>query len=412
MTPLPGISLTDSKDPAYDIVVVGAGPAGLMAAEQAAQTGLRVAIAEKMPSPARKFLMAGKSGLNITKKEPQAVFLSRFYGKEKLKPILSEFGSTDVIGFAHKLKQEVFTGSTGRVFPTSMKASPLLRSWLKRLDSMGVTLLRNHKWVGPVESSNCHLFEAFGKQISIPTKALILAVGGASWAKLGSDGTWVEQFKEAKINLTPFTPSNAGVQVEWSNYMKPHFGSPLKNSILSAAGIKSRGEFIITSTGIEGGAVYELGKAIYESQTAQIDLAPQIETAQLQALFENRNPKDSLSNFLRKYVKLGAAKRALVFELNQPIKQNPQDLAKAVKAATMPLLGAQPIDQAISTGGGVSWDNLTSDLMLTACPGVFCAGEMIDWDAPTGGYLITACMATGWWAGRASANYVSANARL
>jgi hypothetical protein len=194
--------------------------------------------------------------------------------------------------------------------------------------------------------------------------------------------------------------------------MKPHFGSPLKNSILSAAGIKSRGEFIITSTGIEGGAVYELGKAMYESQTAQIDLAPQIEITQLQALFENRNPKDSLSNFLRKYVKLGAAKRALVFELNQPIKQNPHDLVKAVKAATMPLLGAQPIDQAISTGGGVSWDNLTSDLMLTACPGVFCAGEMIDWDAPTGGYLITACMATGWWAGRASAYYVSANARL
>jgi uncharacterized flavoprotein (TIGR03862 family) len=277
---------------------------------------------------------------------------------------------------------------------------------------MGVALLKNHKWVGPIASSNYHLFEAFEEQISIPTKALILAVGGASWSKLGSDGTWVEQFKETKINLTPFTPSNAGVQVEWSDYMKPHFGSPLKNSTLSANGIKSQSEFIITNTGIEGGAVYELGKAIYQSQSAQVDLAPQIETAQLKSIFENRNPKDSLSNFLRKYVKLGAAKRALVFELNQPIKKNPNDLVKAVKEATVPLLGAQPIDQAISTGGGVSWDNLTSDLMLTEYPGIFCAGEMIDWDAPTGGYLITACMATGWWAGRASANYVSANACL
>jgi uncharacterized flavoprotein (TIGR03862 family) len=409
---LPHSPLTEGSKRCYDIVVVGAGPAGLMAADQAAQTGLRVAIVEKMPSPARKFLMAGKTGLNLTKKESPETFLNHFDKQEELKPILEEFGPTEVINFARELKQEVFTGSTGRVFPISMKASPLLRSWMKRLDSMGVTLLRQHEWIGPVSNSDFNHFEAFGKQISIPAKALILSVGGASWARLGSNGAWAERLKETTIQLAPFKPSNVGVKVEWSDYMKPYFGRPLKNISISVAGLKSRGELVVTSTGIEGGAIYELGKTLLESSSTQIDLAPQINISELQSLFENRNSKDSISNFLRKYVKLDSTKRALVYEFNQLKNRNPYHLAKAIKEVTVPLLGPQPIDQAISTGGGVVWDSLTPDLMLKAYPGIFCAGEMIDWDAPTGGYLINACMATGRWAGRASANYVLANARL
>jgi len=394
----------------FDVLIVGAGPAGLMAAEQAAQAGMRVAVAEAMPSPARKFLMAGKSGLNLTKAEKPEAFLQYFDAISSLKPILSEFGPDEVIGFAEGLGQEVFTGSTGRVFPTRLKASPLLRAWLARLDALGVVLLRRHRWIGPLTPHTQHLFETPKGKVPLTAGALILALGGASWARLGSDGAWQRAVAAAGLPIAAMQASNVGMQRAWSAHMQPFFGQPVKNVELTVAGQRSRGEFVITQSGVEGGAIYALGRMLRQTPLAQIDFAPQLSVQVLRAMISNRKPKDSLGNFLRKSVKLDATKRALLFELTRPMPRDTEGLVTAIKAAPLPLAGSCPIDEAISTAGGLSWEALTAKLMLKDVPGVFCAGEMLDWDAPTGGYLITACLATGRWAGRAAADYLSAKA--
>ena len=394
----------------FDVLVVGAGPAGLMAAEQAAQAGMRVAVAEAMPSPARKFLMAGKSGLNLTKAEKPEAFLQYFDAISSLKPILSEFGPDEVIGFAEGLGQEVFTGSTGRVFPTRMKASPLLRAWLARLDALSVVLLRRHRWVGPLTPHTQHLFETPKGKVPLTAGALILALGGASWARLGSDGAWQRAVAAAGLPIAPMQASNVGMQRAWSAHMQAFFGQPVKNVELTVAGQRSRGEFVITQSGVGGGAIYALGRMLRQTPLVQIDFAPQLSVQVLRAMISNRKPKDSLANFLRKSVKLDATKRALLFELTRPMARDTEGLVTAIKAAPLTLAGSRPIDEAISTAGGLSWEALTAELMLKDVPGVFCAGEMLDWDAPTGGYLITACLATGRWAGRAAADYLSAKA--
>ena len=394
----------------FDVLIVGAGPAGLMAAEQAAQAGMRVAVAEAMPSPARKFLMAGKSGLNLTKAEKPEAFLQYFDAISSLKPILSKFGPAEVIGFAEGLGQEVFTGSTGRVFPIRMKASPLLRAWLARLDALGVVLLRRHRWIGPLTPHEQHLFETPKGKVPLTAGALILALGGASWARLGSDGAWQRAVAAAGVPIVPMQASNVGMWRAWSAHMQPFFGQPVKNVELTVAGQRSRGEFVITQSGVEGGAIYALGRMLRQTPLAQIDFAPQLSVQVLRAMISNRKPKDSLGNFLRKSVKLDATKRALLFELTRPMPRDTEGLVTAIKAAPLTLAGSRPIDEAISTAGGLSWEALTAELMLQDVPGVFCAGEMLDWDAPTGGYLITACLATGRWAGRAAADYLSAKA--
>jgi len=394
----------------FDLLVVGAGPAGLMAAEQAARAGMRVAIAEAMPSPARKFLMAGKSGLNLTKAEEPNTFLQHFDTIAPLKPILAQFGPAEVIGFAQGLGQEVFTGSTGRVFPTRMKASPLLRAWLARLDALGVVLLRRHRWIGPLTTDAPHLLATPKGQVAVTAGALILALGGASWARLGSDGAWQTPVAAAGVPIVPIQASNVGLQRSWSDHMRPFFGQPVKNIELTVADQRSRGEFVITQSGVEGGAIYALGRMLRQTPLARIDLAPQLSIHALRDMISNRKPKDSLSNFLRKSVKLDATKRALLFELTRPMPRDADGLIAAIKAAPLQVSGPRPIDEAISTAGGLSWDALTPELMLRDFPGVFCAGEMLDWDAPTGGYLITACLATGRWAGRAAADYLSAKA--
>ena len=394
----------------FDLLVVGAGPAGLMAAEQAARVGMRVAIAEAMPSPARKFLMAGKSGLNLTKAEEPNTFLQHFDTIAPLKPILAQFGPAEVTGFAQGLGQEVFTGSTGRVFPTRMKASPLLRAWLARLDALGVVLLRRHRWIGPLTTDAPHLLATPKGQVAVTAGALILALGGASWARLGSDGAWQTPVAAAGVPIVPIQASNVGLQRAWSDHMRPFFGQPVKNIELTVADQRSRGEFVITQSGVEGGAIYALGRMLRQTPLARIDLAPQLSIHALRDMISNRKPKDSLSNFLRKSVKLDATKRALLFELTRPMPRDTDGLIAAIKAAPLQVSGPRPIDEAISTAGGLSWDALTPELMLRDFPGVFCAGEMLDWDAPTGGYLITACLATGRWAGRAAADYLSAKA--
>lgn len=394
----------------FDLLVVGAGPAGLMAAEQAARAGMHVAIAEAMPSPARKFLMAGKSGLNLTKAEEPNTFLQHFDTIAPLKPILAQFGPAEVIGFAQGLGQEVFTGSTGRVFPTRMKASPLLRAWLARLDALGVVLLRRHRWIGPLTTDAPHLLATPKGQVAVTAGALILALGGASWARLGSDGAWQTPVAAAGVPIVPIQASNVGLQRAWSDHMRPFFGQPVKNIELTVADQRSRGEFVITQSGVEGGAIYALGRMLRQTPLARIDLAPQLSIHALRDMISNRKPKDSLSNFLRKSVKLDATKRALLFELTRPMPRDTDGLIAAIKAAPLQVSGPRPIDEAISTAGGLSWDALTPELMLRDFPGVFCAGEMLDWDAPTGGYLITACLATGRWAGRAAADYLSAKA--
>ncbi|MDA8750179.1 TIGR03862 family flavoprotein [Planktomarina temperata] len=394
----------------FDLLVVGAGPAGLMAAEQAARAGMRVAIAEAMPSPARKFLMAGKSGLNLTKAEEPNTFLQHFDTIAPLKPILAQFGPAEVIGFAQGLGQEVFTGSTGRVFPTRMKASPLLRAWLARLDALGVVLLRRHRWIGPLTTDAPHLLATPKGQVAVTAGALILALGGASWARLGSDGAWQTPVAAAGVPIVPIQASNVGLQRAWSDHMRPFFGQPVKNIELTVADQRSRGEFVITQSGVEGGAIYALGRMLRQTPLARIDLAPQLSIHALRDMISNRKPKDSLSNFLRKSVKLDATKRALLFELTRPMPRDTDGFIAAIKAAPLQVSGPRPIDEAISTAGGLSWDALTPELMLRDFPGVFCAGEMLDWDAPTGGYLITACLATGRWTGRAAADYLSAKA--
>jgi len=396
----------------YEVLIVGAGPAGMMAAEHAALAGLKVAVADAMPSPARKFLMAGKSGLNLTKHENIAAFIKNYDAIESLRPMLAEFGPKEVINFAQDLGQEVFMGSTRRVFPKVMKASPLLRTWLARLENLGVTLLRQHRWVGPLVAGETHSFETPTGGIQIQAKALILAMGGASWVRLGSDGAWSKDLTQAGVAQSEFVAANVGMQVAWSEHMRPYFGKPLKNIKLSVAGAQSRGEFVISQAGIEGGAVYALGRMLRKNALARLDFAPQITGSDLHKMIFSRKPKDSLSNFLRKSVKLDATKRALVFELTRPMPRDINGLVAAIKNAPLSLMGPCPMDQAISTAGGVMWDALTPELMLKSHPGIFCAGEMVDWEAPTGGYLITACLATGRWAGRAAADYLSATARL
>ena len=396
----------------YDVLIVGAGPAGMIAAEHTALAGLKVAVTDAMPSPALKFLMAGKSGLNLTKHESTAAFIKNYDAIEHLRPMLEEFGPKEVINFAQNLGQEVFTGSTGRVFPKVMKASPLLRTWLSHQESLGVTFLCRHRWMGPLVIGKTHSFETPTGEVKIQAKTLILAMGGTSWARLGSDGAWSKHFTQAGVARSEFVAANVGMQVAWSEHMGPHFGKPLKNIKLSVAGEQSRGEFVISQSGIEGGAVYALGRTLRKNTLAKLDFAPQISSSDLYKIILSRKPKDSLSNFLRKSLKLDATKRALFFELTQPMPRDINGLVAAIKNASLPLTGPYPMDQAISTAGGVMWEALTPELMLKSHPGIFCAGEMIDWEAPTGGYLITACLATGRWAGRAAANYLSATARL
>jgi uncharacterized flavoprotein (TIGR03862 family) len=381
-----------------DVIVIGAGPAGLMAAEAAAARGLSVLVADAMPSVGRKYLMAGKSGLNLTKNEPLAAYLAAFGPlPDGLRSILSGFGPDEVMAWAEALGQPLFTGSTGRVFPKAMKASPLLRAWLARLAAAGVVFQTRWRWDG-WDGPALRFLTPDGAQV-INAKAVVLALGGGSWARLGSDGAWMRHLPGV---TTPFAPANMGFVVPWSEHMADHLGAPVKAVAMQAGAVTTRGECIISARGIEGGGIYALSREMREGAPLVMDLLPEWSLAQVRAALARPRGKMSMTNHLRKVLRLDPVRLALLAEFGRPY---PDDLAPLVKTLPIRHHGPRPLDEAISTAGGVRLDALTDDLMLVDRPGVFCAGEMLDWEAPTGGYLISACMATGQRAGLAAADY-------
>ncbi len=373
-----------------------------MAADRLAAAGCKVTLAEKMPSPGRKFLMAGKSGLNLTKDEAEAEFL-RAYAEaaDWLRPMLAAFGPTQVQDWARGLGQDVFTGTTGRVFPVAMKASPLLRAWLRRLDGLGVDLRR--RWRLVTLEGTVAVFDTPEGLRRAQADVVVLALGGASWARLGSDGAWAEWLP----GNAPFQPANVGLRIDWSAHMPPFFGQPIKGAALQAGSYQTRGEFTLSASGLEGGGVYAISRGVREGHALVLDLFPDLTIEDLHARLARPRGKASLTNHLRKVLRLDGARRALVQEWLRPFPQDAA-LASALKAIPVPVAGLRPMDEAISTAGGVAARQVDAGLMLRDRPGVFVAGEMLDWEAPTGGYLLTACFATGLWAGDHAADFVAA----
>lgn len=384
-------------------LVIGAGPAGLMAAEELAQAGCRVTVAEAKPSVGRKFLMAGKSGLNLTKDEPASRFRSA-YGDAAgwLAPMLAEFDTMAVQDWARGLGQDLFTGSSGRVFPVAMKASPLLRAWLARLDASGVARRTRWRWTGWTERGTARFDTPDGPQ-ELMADVTVLALGGASWARLGSDGAWADILAARGVDLTAFAPSNVGIELNWSAHMAPHFGAALKSVRWQAGDLSSRGEATISRRGLEGGGVYSLTPALRAGATLSVDLVPDLTTDALTERLSSKAGKTRLSHWLKNGLRLPPAKLALFFEMTRGEPLRRKNWVETLKALPVRTVGLRPMDEAISTAGGVARTALDDGLMLRAIPTVFCAGEMLDWDAPTGGYLLTACLATGRWAGRAAA---------
>ncbi len=382
---------------AMDALVIGGGPAGLAAAEVLAAAGKRVLLAEARPSVGRKLLMAGKSGLNLTKEEEG---FGAAYGTDWLAPMLAAFGPSEVRAWAAGLGQETFTGSTGRVFPTAMKASPLLRAWLARLETVDVrTRWRWQGWEGAAS-----LFSTPEGVQRLEAPVTVLALGGASWARLGSDGAWAGILAAEGVPLAPFRPANMGFEVAWSPHMTTHFGSPVKGARLSAGPLESRGEFVVSARGLEGGGIYEVSAAARDGAPLVVDLAPDLPVEDVTARLA-KGGKDSIGNRLRKHLGLSPVARALLMEFGRPLPEGPA-LAALIKALPLRHSGPRPLDEAISVAGGVRREAVDEGLMLKARPGRFVAGEMLDWEAPTGGYLLTGCLATGRWAGQAALQYM------
>lgn len=375
-----------------DALVIGAGPAGLMAAEELARAGRSVVICEGKPSPARKLLMAGKSGLNITKDELPDSFIAA-YQSDFLRPFLAAFGPREMVAWTRALGQEVFTGSTGRIFPRAMKASPLARAWLRRLADMGVTLRTGWRWTG-FDGEGFAFDTPEGRQVLRP-RVTVLALGGASWSRLGSDAAWVPWLAEKGVQITPWQPANMGFSVAWTPHMARHFGAAIKGAVLMAGHQHERGEFVISARGIEGGGIYAISRALREGATLTLNLMPDVpDIAQRLARMK---PSETLANRLRK---LGLAPAAI--GLIQEFGRGMETVA-AIQSLPITLSGPRPLDEAISVAGGIAATALGPNLELRALPRVFACGEMLDWEAPTGGYLLTACWATGAAAGKAAA---------
>lgn len=390
--------MTEASDPA--VHVIGAGPAGLMAAETLAKGGARVVVHERMPSVGRKLLMAGRGGLNLTHSEDPAPFLAR-YGEaaDRIAPWLETFSRDALIAWVEGLGQPTFVGSSGRVFPRAMKASPLLRAWLERLDGLGVEIRTRSRWTG--WRGEALAFETpDGERIERPA-AVVLALGGASWPRLGSDGAWVEALEAAGASVAPLVPANAGFDVAWSEVLIERFaGQVLKPASLTHGDRAVRGEMVVTRYGVEGGAIYALSASLRDaiardgSATLVVDLRPDLSEQALAERLSRPRGKDSTTNHLRKAGGLSPVAVALLREIGE-VPAGSEKLARRIKAVRLTLTGVQGLERAISSAGGVRFEALDPSLMLTARPGVFIAGEMIDWEAPTGGYLLQASLASG-----------------
>ena len=386
------------------ILIVGGGPAGLMAADFASRSGVKVTLVDSMPTFGRKFLMAGKSGLNLTMNEDDVTFQTRIIqNNTTIEKALEEFGPIEVIEWANSLGIKTFVGSTGRVFPTEMKASPLLRNWISRLDELGVS--RQNRWKLKSLSNKVATFETPQGLLNEPADGIVLALGGASWPKLGSNGDWKSLFDPAEVES--FQASNCSFVVKWSMKMSKYFGQPLKSIKLSAGSQSSRGEIIISQKGIEGGGIYSLSAQLKKGEDLILDLLPDWDNGKILKLLTMPWGKSSSSNVLRKRLKLEPVKQAILREFAMDVFKEPALLTKSIKSLKIPLNGTGPIQTAISTSGGMKMGSIDENFMLRSRPGVFCAGEMLDWDAPTGGYLITTCLATGRMAGKRAVQFVS-----
>ncbi|MGE8170948.1 TIGR03862 family flavoprotein [Pseudomonas putida] len=397
-------------------VVIGGGPAGLMAAEALAQAGLAVQVFDAMPSVGRKFLLAGVGGMNITHSEGYPQFKARYAGRQdEIDALLRDFDADALRQWIHGLGIDTFVGTSGRVFPTDMKAAPLLRAWLKRLRDSGVVIHTRHRWLGWNADGSLRISYPQG-ELQMRADAVVLALGGGSWARLGSDGAWQPLLTERAVDISPLRPSNCGFEVQgWSTVLRDKFaGAPLKNIALGMPGMPARkGEFILTAQGVEGSLVYAWSAPLRDAiardghATLLLDLLPDKPVDNIAKALAKPRGSRSMAKHLQGQLGIDGVKAGLLRELTDaPTFADPQALARAIKALPITLVRTRPLDEAISSAGGVRFEGLDAGLMVKALPGVFCAGEMLDWEAPTGGYLLTACFASGLRAGRAAAEWL------
>jgi uncharacterized flavoprotein (TIGR03862 family) len=406
------MSLNAAEKPEF-VAVVGAGPAGLMAAEALLAAGCRVEVFDAMPSAGRKFLLAGKGGLNLTHAEPFETFVTRYAERAPvLAPWLRAFGADALRDWARGLGVDTFVGSSSRVFPVDMKAAPLLRAWLHRLRGQGLVLHQRHRWTGWADDGALR-FETPRGALTLRPQATVLALGGASWSRLGSDGAWWPWLQDRGVDLAPLRPSNCGFDVGWSEHLTTRFaGEPLKSVAIAFEGWHQAGECVLTASGVEGSLVYAVSARLREalardgSATFALDLLPARSLEWVtQELAHPRGPR-SLATHLKTRLHLSGVKAALLWEIvPKAVQADPVRFAAMIKALPIRVTAARPIDEAISSAGGVRFEATDERLMLRSLPGVFCAGEMLDWEAPTGGYLLTACFATGHVAGQGAADW-------
>ncbi|MBN3803205.1 TIGR03862 family flavoprotein [Paraburkholderia sp. Ac-20336] len=411
------------------VAVIGGGPAGLMAAETLARRGVQVHVYDAMPSVGRKFLMAGKGGMNITHSEPLEPFLGRYGARRaQIEPLLDAFGPDALRVWLHELGVETFVGSSGRVFPSDMKAAPMLRAWLHRLREAGVQFHMRHQWSGWATTSGdtaAHTlrFDTLGGEQTVSCDAVVFALGGASWPRLGSDAAWVPLMAARDIPVTPLRPANCGFDADWSPYLRERFaGQPLKPIAITLTDLDKKvhnrqGEALLTETGLEGSLIYALSAPIREriladgDVTISLDLAPGLPLERVVAEVTRPRGSRSIASHLHGRIGIGGVKLALLHEiLPKEAFTDATALAQAIKALPVRLVRTRPIEEAISTAGGIPFEALDGNLMIGQMPGAFCAGEMLDWEAPTGGYLLTACFASGLVAGRGACAYLEARA--